>query len=185
MVQVEFEIGLLENVFGLSQRQVQSKALHALCSGRNRCRSGRGLRLRGPRRQFRVVIFFQRVFHRRQQLLQSDRLFQKSQGTDFGGLYRRINRGMATHHDHRHGEQTAGGPLLEQGDTIHIRHPNVQQDQIRHLGGAGGAGLRGILSQRDRMALVIEHLPEQVTNAMFIVNNQNMCHRFSIFKQQK
>ena len=73
--------------------------------------------------------------------------------------------------------------------SFRIRHstldPAKAVTMLANLGGASGAGLGGILSERNCMALVIEHLPEQVTNAVFIVNNQNMCHRFSIFKQQE
>jgi hypothetical protein len=72
--------------------------------------------------------------------------------------------------------RAAAGPLLEQGHTIGVGHPDVEQHEVGAQLPAHGSGLCGVFSEFDRVAFVVEDLGEQIPDAQFIVYDQNSCH---------
>ena len=181
--QLVFKIGAFEGVACVAQRAVQVKRLQGAEHlwrqghfGGDKAACG-GHRLRaGHRSDCGQAVAHQALFHGLEQFLQGDGFFQKGQRADLGGFDCGFDGGVAAHHDHRHGQGAAGRPFLEQGDAIGIGHPDVEQDQVRALAQAGGAGLRGVFGQLYGVALVIENFPQQIAYAVFVVNHQNVCH---------
>jgi hypothetical protein len=84
--------------------------------------------------------------------------------------------GVAAHHDDGHGQEAASGPLLEQRDTVGVRHPDVQQHQIVHIGNARAAGLGRVFCEVHAVPLVVQDLRQKVSNAELIVDHKNVCH---------
>ena len=118
----------------------------------------------------------QPLLHGLEQFLQRNRLFEKIQGADARCFDGRIDGGMPRHHDDRHGQQAIPLPLLEQRDTVGVRHPDVQQHQIRGSFGARLARLAGILRRDYRMSFIAQNFQEQLADAHFIINYQDICH---------
>ncbi|MNJ73285.1 hypothetical protein D3C77_700600 [compost metagenome] len=90
--------------------------------------------------------------------MQRDGFFQEIHGADARGLDRRIDGGVAAHHDHRHVEQALRAPLFQQTYAIRVGHPDVQQHQIRTHAKACRARLRRVLGQFDRVPFVVKDL---------------------------
>jgi hypothetical protein len=65
---------------------------------------------------------------------------------------------------------------FKQRHAIGIGHPDIEQNKVWALTQSGGARLRRVFRQFDVVTLVIEDFPEQIPNAMLIINNQNICH---------
>jgi len=114
-----------------------------------------------------------RLLHRRQQLLQGDRLFEKIEGAEAGGLDCHVDRSVPGHHHHRHVEMTGDMPLLEQRDAIGVGHPDIEQDEVRTQLAAYPARRRGVLGHPDIVALVDQNLRKQFADADFVVNDQD------------
>ena len=93
------------------------------------------------------LVGFERAFERQQQLGHRQRLLDEVQAPRARGLDRGLDRAVAGHHDHRAGQAVAlGSPFLEQADAVDVRHPDVEQDQVRAAHGGlagGGAVFRG------------------------------------------
>jgi hypothetical protein len=119
----------------------------------------------------------QRLVDGLEQLLQRDGLFEERLRADAGGFDGGVDGGVATHHDDRHGQQTGTTPLLEQGDAVGVWHPDVEQHQVGASVVARGACLCGILGEFDGVPLVIENLGQQIPNAEFVVNHQDVGHK--------
>ena len=124
------------------------------------------------------LALLERALYGAQQLLQGDGLFQKIRGTDACCLHRSINGAVAGHHDHRHGQQAIAFPLLEQCNAVGVRHPDVEQHQVRAFLAAITARGAGIFRQRDNVTLVMQNFPQQLADADFVVHHQYFigCH---------
>jgi hypothetical protein len=96
----------------------------------------------------------QRTLHGREQALQRHRLFQEVERADARGLDRGFDRGVARHHYHWHGELTASGPLLQQGDAIGVGHPDVEQHEVGPGTLAQPARVARAFRQHDLVAFV-------------------------------
>ena len=83
---------------------------------------------------------------------------------------------MPTHHDDRHIEQACTCPFFEQGDTVGVGHPDVEQNQIGPGFQAGRSGLRRVFSQFNLMTFVVQNLEQKVPNAKLVIDHQNCCH---------
>ena len=81
-----------------------------------------------------------------EQFLQCDGFFQEVDGTDAGGFDSGVDGGMTRHHDDRHGQVAIALPFLQQGDTIRVRHPDIEENQVRGSRHPRFPGLLGILS---------------------------------------
>jgi hypothetical protein len=59
------------------------------------------------------------------------RTFSKDKGSKLGCFHGRLNRSMPGHHDNR--KARVRGFDLHQGlNAVHVRHPDIQQDDVRH-----------------------------------------------------
>ena len=128
------------------------------------------------RRALRRCVVLERLLHGGQQLLQADRLFQEIEGAETRRLDGRVDGAVTGHHDHRHVQVTAGMPFLEQRNTVGVRHPDVEQDQVRAQLLTYAAGGAGVLGEADIVALVDEDFGKQFADADFVINDQNDCH---------
>ena len=131
---------------------------------------------RGGRRAHGFLRARQALLHRLQQFLQGNRLFQEIQCADACRFHRRIDRGVARHHDDRHGQQAIALPFLEQGHAVGIGHPDIQQYQVGRTGGTRFACLLRIFGQLDSMPFVAQYLREQLTDTHFIIHYEYVCH---------
>jgi hypothetical protein len=133
-----------------------------------------------PRRQRRCAHGFlaarQAGLHRFQQFLHGNRLFQEIQCADARCLHRRVDRGVARHHDDRHRQQAVTLPLLEQRHAVRVRHPDIKQDQIRRALRARLARLLRVFGKLYRVSLVAQYFREQLADTHFIIHYQNVCH---------
>ena len=87
-----------------------------------------------------ALLVAQRALHRGEQALQRDRLLQVVERADARRLDRGLDGAVAGHHHHGHAELAARGPFLEQRDAVGVRHPDVEQHQVRaRCARAGGA----------------------------------------------
>ena len=108
------------------------------------------------------------------QLGQRNRFFQEVGGAELGGLDGGIDGAVAGHHHHRHGELAAARPFLQQRHAVGVGHPDVEQDQIRTAQCAKGTRRLGVFRQVHVIALVGQDFRQQLTNAHFVVDDENM-----------
>jgi hypothetical protein len=174
--QVKFEVRLLERVARLAQRLSSSK-LRCACGVRSRAAGSIWPPVmaastvssisaapippgaRSPSRAAAVVVgprspAASALFNGLEQLC-SVMGFSRKACAPMRGLDGGLDGGVAAHHDDGHGQQARAAPLLEQGDAVGVRHPDVEQHQI----GAGvlrGPRLGGVLGQFDGVTLVVE-----------------------------
>ena len=108
--------------------------------------------------------------------MQGNGFFEKVIGADTGGLYRGVDGAVPGHHHHRHGKQAAAGPLLEQGNAIGVRHPDVEQHHIGTRVLAARARFSGVLRKLDFVTFIGKNLRQQLADADFVVYNQYVLH---------
>ena len=108
--------------------------------------------------------------------MQGDGFFQKGLSTDAHRIDSSVDGGMTAHHDDGHGQQTGRGPLFEQGDAIGVRHPDVEQNQIRAKAGTDLSRLRSVLRKFNGMPFIVENFREQVPDTQLVIDHQNVCH---------
>ena len=137
-------------------------------------RSGEGIK--GKWRTLWWLVVLEGLLHARQQFLQRNRFLKKVEGTKARRFDRRIDRSVTRHHDDRHVQVTGSMPLLEQGNAIHIRHPDIEQDEIRPQFIPDATCRPGMFGQTNVVTLVDQNFREQFTNTDFVVNDQNYCH---------
>ena len=118
---------------------------------------------------------FHRPLHRGEQFLQGDGFFQEIKRADAGGFDGGVDAGVARHHHHRHVQLPGLGPFLEQGHPIAIGHPDVQQYQRRAGLVAQLARHFGVFRQRHGVAFVLKDFRQQLANADFIIDDQNIA----------
>ena len=133
---------------------------------------------RGQRelRRCRGFGIAQRALHGIQQPLQSDRLFEEVERPDAGGLDCGFDGAVTRHHDHRHGELPACSPFLEQRNTVGIRHPDVEQDEVRAGALAQPARIACALGHHHLVSFVGQDLRQQFPDSDFVVDDQNLRH---------
>jgi hypothetical protein len=64
-------------------------------------------------------------------------------------------------------------PLIEQGDAVHVRHPDVQQHQVGARTLTRGSRLAGVLGQLHGVALVGQDLRQERPDAEFVIHYKN------------
>ena len=116
------------------------------------------------------------LLHCLEQLLQRDGFFEKGLGTDANRLDSGVDGGVSTHHDDGHVEHARCGPFFEQAHTIGVRHPDVEQHQIRPCALSRFTRLRCVLGQLHLVAFIKQDFREQIADAQFVVHHQNVCH---------
>jgi DNA-binding response OmpR family regulator len=131
---------------------------------------------KGQRWPLQRRLVLERLLHRRQQLLQRDRLFQEIEGAEARRLDRGVDRAVSRHHHHRHVQVPAGVPLLEQRDAVHVGHPDVQQHEVGALALAQQPRLRGVLRQLDAVTFVGQDFLQEGSDAHFVIDDKNVGH---------
>src|SRR6266568_1001147 len=116
----------------------------------------------------------ERPRHGREELLQTNRLFEEVEGADLGRLDRGLDGPVSGHHDHRHRELAARGPFTQQRDAVGIGHPDVEQDERRFGAAAIAARLARVLGQTYPVTLVLQDLGEQLADADLVIDDQNL-----------
>ena len=81
---------------------------------------------------------------------------------------------MSGHHDHRDVERDALGPFLEQRDAVAVRHPDIEQYEVRPPGPARLARVFGVVGERDLVALVFQDLAQERADIGFVIDDQEM-----------
>jgi len=118
------------------------------------------------------LLDFQGVHGDRQRLVDRQRLLDEIPGAAFHGLHRHIDRGVARDHHHGNfGVVLADGPKDVQ--PAHARHPHVEEHEVDHLGLEQLQSRGSVGGSQDGEALVLEHVAQNVPNAVFVVDDQN------------
>jgi hypothetical protein len=131
------------------------------------------------RRRGRGLRAAQRALHGREQSLQRDRLLEEVERADPGRLDGGLDGGMAGHHHDRHGELAARGPFLQKRDAVGVRHPDVEQHQVRTSALAQATRFAGAFGKQHLVPLVGEDLGEQLADSDLVVDDQDLRHRYA------
>ena len=115
----------------------------------------------------------QRALDGDQQLGGGQRLFDEVVSAEADRLDRGLDRAVAGHHDHRHQQVVIARPFLEQADAVGVRHPDVEQHQVRTARVVGGARRLRIQRGADVVVLVGENLLNDPANVGLVVHHQN------------
>ena len=87
------------------------------------------------------------------------------------GLNGGFNRAMTGHDYYWTIRFTACGPLFKQRDSIDIRHPYVEQYEIRFFPGKSRSCCCPVLRDRYLVTLVLQDLAHEFPNIRFIIND--------------
>ena len=69
-----------------------------------------------------------------------------------------------------------GGKFAQQRHAIRIRHPDVEQNQVKRILFNQLSCLTGILRGKHIVPLILQDLREQFPNADLVVHYQKFCH---------
>ena len=67
--------------------------------------------------------------------------------------------------------------VAQEGETIHLGHPHIAEDQIEGLGCGTIEGTPAVLLGCDGVARVRQQQAERLAQARFVVDNQDFLHR--------
>ena len=109
-----------------------------------------------------------------QQLRERQRLLDEVERAEPRRLDRGLDGAVAGHHDDRAAVGGGGGPLAQQTDAVDIRHPDVEQHQVRRLPRARGARLRGVRGDVHLVALLGEDLLQQTADVRLVIDYQDV-----------
>ncbi len=166
---------------GLSRDQdpgaVLGDALHLFAQGDHDRRLAQGLGRRGEETTAVEPVTLEsldlkRALDDEQELGQRQRLLEEVVGPETGRLDGRLDRPMTRDHDHGTGHALGLRPLPEQGQAIGIGHPDIEQDQIGPAQPPGPSRLLGIIGHGDLVALVLEDLPDEITDLRLVVDDE-------------
>ncbi len=90
-----------------------------------------------------------------------------------GCFHRGFDRPVAGHDDHR-ARQAAGGPFLEQRNAVDVRHPDVEQDEIRLVTGKNRPCRGAVLSDGNAVTLVFQDFGNQFPYVGLVVDDEDM-----------
>ena len=89
---------------------------------------------------------------------------------------------MGTGGNHHHRQGSPAAELAQNIQTVHIRQTQIQNHQIRAVGGDHGHGLRAAAHPHGFIAVGGQHGGNKMGNALFVFNDQNFfanIHRVS------
>ena len=129
----------------------------------------------GPRRMLEASPLVERAAHRAQQLRQRERLLDVVERTEPRGLHRGLDGAVARHHDHGQRLSVQMLPFAQQADAVRVRHPDVEQDEVRQRSCARGARFGRRARDLDRVALFGQDLLHEIANVGLVVNDQYPC----------
>ena len=111
---------------------------------------------------------------RREQLRKPDRLLEEIERADLRRLDGCLDRAMTGHHHDGHRQLAGGAPFAQQRNAVGVRHPDIEQHERRLHPQPIRARLAGVLGERDPVALVLQDLGEELANADFVVDDQDV-----------
>ena len=91
---------------------------------------GLGLFVFAGTRNLFVLPELDHLLARLQKLLHRDRLLEEVHCTEARGLHCGFNGAVARHHHDGAPDGVVRIPLLEQGDAVHVGHPDVKENQV-------------------------------------------------------
>jgi hypothetical protein len=109
-----------------------------------------------------------------QQLGQRDGLLDEIVGTQPGRLHRGFHSAVSGHHDNGAGQVAALGPLAQQGDAVHILHPDIEQDQVRTPRPARLACGFAVFGRGYRVTLVLEDVLHEVADIRLVIDDEDV-----------
>ena len=93
-----------------------------------------------------------------QQFGERQGLLDEIEGTEPRGLDRGLDRAVSGHHHHRAVIARVVRPLAQQRDAVGVRHPDVEQHQVRGTARARSARLGGVGGNLHVVAFLAEDL---------------------------
>jgi hypothetical protein len=123
-----------------------------------------------PRRSPFVRRTVERALDGTQQLRERDRFLDEIHGAETRCFDGRVHGAVARHHDDGSG-RSAFRPFAQKRDSVRIRHPDVEQDEIEVLSLTGAARFLRVRSRRDVVALFAQDLVDERPNVGFVIDN--------------
>ena len=148
----------------------------ALADRRDQRRDQRALRL-AP-----ALARLQRALRGAQELGDRQRLLDEIEGAEAGRLDRGLDRAVPGQHDDRAAQRVLLVPLAQQRDAVHVRHPDVEQHEVRLLARGGAARGGGVGRDLDLVAFLGQDFRQQATDVGLVVDHQDSrrTHAFSL-----
>ena len=120
------------------------------------------------------VRILERPLDREEEFGDRERFLNEVVGAESCRFHCGFDRAVTGHHDDRSAERTAFGPLLQQRDSISIRHPDIEEDQIRAPDPTRVAGLGRILGDGHLESFVLQDLLEEDADIRLVVDHQDL-----------
>jgi hypothetical protein len=114
----------------------------------------------------------ERIAQQEQHAIGVERLLENVEGAELRGLHRRLNRGVAADH-HDHGRRVGGAQPSQRLDAIDAGHLDVEKDQMRAEAVVLAQPIESVRHGVNRVAFVLEQLPERLANAGFVIDDEN------------
>ena len=128
---------------------------------------------------------FERARNHQQELRQRNGFFDEIPRAKARRLDRRLDRAVAADHDHGTRQSAALAPLAQKADAVEIRHPDVEQHEIRTLQPARLARSRGRFGRVDDVTLVLEDVPDGLPDVRLVVDDEHAGVRHGLHQLQK
>jgi hypothetical protein len=109
-----------------------------------------------------------------QQLGQRERLLHEIEGPEARRLHGGLHRAMAGKHDHREAQLLRIRPLAQQRDAVGVRHPDVEQHEVRLLARTRSARLGRVGGHLHLVTLVAEDLPQRLADVRLVVDDEDL-----------
>jgi hypothetical protein len=125
-----------------------------------------------PAGQVDEVLAFERAGRGDQELRRADGFFEVVEGPELDGFDGRLDRGVSRDdEDFGVGRDIARG--AEQLDAVHLRHFDVEQEQVEVLLAEQIESFAGRRGGRDPVALVGEDAADALANHLFVIDGEH------------
>src|SRR5208337_1507448 len=117
----------------------------------------------------------ERVSRGREKAVHRKRLLYEVEGSELEGANGHIDRPVARDYEHLH----LGPALFHLREGVEAAHPGQPYIEHGEVGTMGGHLLQAddcVLGDDDRVALVLEYVPDRGPNAGLIVDHEDGCH---------
>jgi hypothetical protein len=115
----------------------------------------------------------ERALHGAQQFGQRERLLDEVERAEPRRFHGGLDCSVAGHHDHGTARSRVGRPLAQQRDAIDIRHPDVEEHEVRRLPHACRASLDGVGGNVYLVTFLGKDLLQEAANVRLIVDDQD------------
>ncbi len=117
-------------------------------------------------------VLIERMLDAKRDVLEGQRLFDVVVGSELDGFDGRLDRPVPRHHHHlRGGHQLAHA--LEGFQSVHFRHPDVQQHEIWRIRREDLQRVRAALCHRHLVAFIQQDAAERRQDGLLVVHHQN------------